>query len=164
MAGTRTAGTFIATPENRWITVHFIDQSGDKQAQTIQVAVDALPADIEAMVAAYVAASNASLWKISDTRTFEGDADPDNAVGGYKPSVSSGVNLLFKDAATLDTFDVRVFAPVDAAMQGTQDIPLLSSDELTDLILAIIALRPPYNLRSAQFTDRRERKNNPKVK
>jgi hypothetical protein len=49
-------------------------------------------------------------------------------------------------------------------MQGNQDIPLLSSAEMTALILAELAILTGYSLESAQFTERRERSNNPRIK
>jgi len=48
-------------------------------------------------------------------------------------------------------------------MQGNQDIPLLSG--MTTLITEIGALiGAGYSLLSAQFTERRERSNNPRIR
>jgi hypothetical protein len=40
----------------------------------------------------------------------------------------------------------------------------MSADELSDLIVATLALQTGFGLASAQYTTRKERKNNPKVK
>jgi len=49
-------------------------------------------------------------------------------------------------------------------MQGNQDIPLLSATELCALIADYQALLTGFSLQSAQYTDRRERSNNPKIR
>lgn len=163
MAGTRTAPAFTATATQRLITFHFVDSSGDSTAQSVPVALAATAADIEALAAKYQAASQASLWQITDNLLRSGDKDPDNATSLQRSSVASGINLLFKHPTTLDTNSLRVFAPVTAAMQGNQDIPLLSDASLSELITAALALQTGYNFRQAQYTERKERKNNPVV-
>lgn len=164
MAGTPTftAPTGAATVTNA--SLHLIDASGDMWAEALQLPAAATQAQIGVIASAYQAASNASLWKVSVTREWEGDADPDNAVAAYRASVESGINLLYKNLATLTSYGQRVVAPVAATLQGNQDIPLLTSTELTDLILATIAAKSGFLLTSAQYTGRRERKNNPRIK
>ena len=164
MAGTRTAGTFTGTPTHRRITFHMIDVSGDVFADSFYVPAATLAAEIETLAATYQAASQASMYDISDSGSYLGDADPDNAEVGQRNSVKDGINLLFKDAATLDTFTPRVVAPIPAIMQGNQDIPLLSATQLSNFILQMLVVKPAFNLDSAQFTERRERSNNPRVK
>lgn len=164
MAGTRTAQTFTGTPTHRRITFHLIDASGDTYAESFYVPPATLAADIEQLAADYQATSQASLYDISDSGSYLGDADPDNATVLQRSSVKDGINLLFKDVATLDTFTPRIVAPVVEIMQGNQDIPLLSANELSTFILQMLNIKPSYNLQSAQFTERRERSNNPRVK
>src|SRR5690606_38787962 len=164
MAGTRTATTFNGTPAHRRITFHLIDASGDTYTDSFYIPVGTLAAEIETLAVTYQAATQASLYDITDTGSYLGDADPDNAEVGQRNSVKDGINLLFKDSATLDTFTPRIVAPVPAIMQGNQDIPLLSATELSNFILQMLVVKPAFNLNSAQFTERRERSNNPRVK
>jgi len=49
-------------------------------------------------------------------------------------------------------------------MQGNQDIPLLTAAEFIALIQSYQVLLTGYSLASAQYTERRERKNNPRIK
>jgi len=163
MAGTRTAPAFTSSPTARAITISLVDASGDTFAARLVVAISATAAAIEAWVAAYQAFTNMSVYDIRDELIREGDRDPDNAVAAYRAGRESGVNHLFKNPTTRQTFSLRGVAPVAAAMQGNQDVPLLSSDEETDLITATLALATGYNFVSAQWTGRRERSNNPRI-
>jgi len=164
MPGTRTAPLMTATATSRQVSIRLIDASGDLYAEPLVVPVAATAAQVEAWVGAYAAASNASVYGVEDTAFREGDADPDNAVAAYRGSVKDGINLLFRDVANRQTFTDRVIAPVADAMQGNQDIPLLSSDELTNVITSILTLRAAYDFSQAQFTERRERTNNPRIR
>lgn len=164
MPGTRSAPAFTAAATSRQVSIGLIDASGDLYSDELVVPVAATAANIEAWVAAYQAATNASVWRVTDQVNRDGDPDPDNAVAAYRASISSGINLSFKDVATKLGFLERVIAPVADTMQGNQDIPLLSSDELTNVITSILTLRADVDFQSAQYTDRRERKNNAKIR
>lgn len=162
--GTRTAPDFATAAQRRQVTFHLIDASGDLWPQPIDVAVAAAAGDIEGLADSYQAASQASLYGITDTQFREGDADPDNAEVGQRNSVKDGINILLKNPATNDTRSMRVVAPEAATMQGNQDIPLASSTELAAVILDWLTLSSGYNAVSAQYTERRERKGNAKIK
>lgn len=160
---TRTAPAFTSAATSRAITLRMIDVSGDFYAESLSVAVAATAADIEAYVAAYQATTKASIYEIIDGIVRTGDADPDNADTGLRSSVADGTNLLFKTPAGL-TQPVRQVAPVDDTMQGNQDIPLLSATVMGTLITSILALKSGFSFARAQFTERRERKNNPVIR
>jgi len=164
MAGTRTAPAFTAAANKRIVSLGLIDASGDLWSEAMPVPVAATAATIEAWAAAYQAASNASLHAINDFIERFGAADPDNAVAAYRASVKSGINASYSNPTTLVTYGSRLVAPIAAVMQGNQDIPLVSATEYTDLVTAIEAIKTGFGLDTAQYTDRRERKNNPKIK
>lgn len=160
----RTAPAFTGAANGRVITLQLMDASGDLYAESMRVPVAATAASIEAWAAAYQAASQASLYGILDTQSRVGDADPDNADTLQRNSVKDGVNLSFRNLATWVTLPMRVVAPVEEALQGNQDIPLLSSDELTNVITSILAIQTGFDFQRAQYTERRERSNNPVIK
>lgn len=164
MPGTRTAPAMTASATGRVMTMHLIDASGDPYSEPIPVPVAATAAQLEAIANQYALASNASLWGLSDSVERFGDADADNAVAAFRSGISSGINLLFKNAATKATQGTRVVAPIDTIMQGNQDIPIVTVDPLAALVTALLVVYTDMSLNSAQFTDRRERKNNPKIK
>ena len=164
MAGTSTYPAVVyATPTTTEISLGLIDASGDKFSQSVPVANSAAEGDVDGLADAYQLATNASLYRVQRIQTWIGDADPDNAVAAYRGSVSDGVNMLFKNA-TQFTRSLRLIAPIAAVMQGNQDIPLLSATEMADLITEYLTLSSGFNLDVAQFTGRRERKNNPKIR
>lgn len=167
MAGTRTAPTVGAlTPTKSGATLSLIDASGDLYSAALYVAGDGFLdlAEVESVTAAYQAATNASVWKVTQVIEWEGEADPNNAPALFRASVTNGINLLIKDVAADRSETPRVVAPIDTIMQGNQDIPLLVSP-LTTLVAAYLTvLGGAYALDSMQFTGRRERTNNPRVR
>lgn len=162
--GTRTAPDATGAVTDATATLHLIDASGDQITDAILSTTAPTGANIEAWAAAYQASSQASLWKVSLTTSWTGDADPDNAGTGSRDSSKDGVNMLWKNLTTLRTQTPRLVAPLAACMQGNQDIPLLTATEFTALIAAYQALMSGFSLQSAQYTERRERSNNPKIK
>lgn len=164
-AGTRTApNVSVASPNPIQTTLHLIDASGDLWTENLPYPATQTLADVEAFAAAYQAATQSSLYQVTQTNVWAGDPDPQNAVAGFRGSISDGVNLLWKDLTAGKTISPRLVAPIEAVMQGNQDIPLLSATEFTALIVAIGTLLVSYNLESAQFTGRRERRNNPVIR
>lgn len=164
MAGTRTAPTFTAVPPFLRLTIHLVDASGDNFTDSTLINPAASDAEIEAIIAQYQASTQASVYKVTTQGEYTGDEDPDNAETDQRNSVKQGINLLMKNTANMGTFTPRVVAPIPAILQGNQDIPLLVSP-LTDLVTAMLAVQPgTVGLTSMQYTERRERSNNPRVK
>jgi len=164
MPGIRTAPAVSGTPALKLVTLFLIDASGDLYAESFYTPGATLAATIETWAVDYQAATQASLYKIGVQDVYNGDADPDNALTLQRNSVKQGINLLMKNPTTLDTFTPRIVAPIPAILQGNQDIPLLSAAELTNVILTLLALSPGHQFQSGQYTERRERSNNPRVK
>ena len=164
MPGTRTATDPSTTdPTSTLVSLHLIDASGDLYVSTVASTDVLLDADIEDWANEYALVSNASLYKISIQKVYEGDADPDNAVADYRGSVKDGINLLYRDIAANVRTSPRLVAPIAATMQGNQDIPLLSGFA-TFIAATKLLLGTGFELVSAQFTERRERSNNPRIK
>lgn len=161
---TRTAPAATGAPNEVLTSLSLVDASGDLYASTLKGTT--IPTDIqtEALAAAYQAGSKASLYRIIQTRMWVGDIDPQNADVGQRNSVKDGVNMLWRNDTTLMTQSPRLVAPVDAVMQGNQDIPLWSAQIALDLNAAILAILSGFTLRSVQYTERRERSNNPRVR
>jgi len=161
---TRTAPAVTGAVTSVSTTLHCIDVSGDLFTENVLTTTVPTAAVVEAWVAAYQASTQASVYKVTSQSAWEGDADPDNADVGQRNSVKDGVNLLYKNLTTLKSQSLRLVAPIAANMQGNQDIPLLSATEFAALIAADLAVLTGYALQSAQYTERRERSNNPRIK
>lgn len=169
MPGTRTAPTFTTVPgvtaaTRRILTIHVIDASGDIYPVATDIAVNAAAGDVEGLIASYQACTNASVYAITDTYETNGAAVSSNAVAAYRASVESGINLLFKRPSDGNTLSMRVVAPVAETLTGDLDIPTPSDTPLDELITDHGTLRAAWLFDSAQYTGRRERKNNPRVK
>jgi len=161
--GTRTAPLFTATATDRLVTIHVVDRSGDNWAETFRFPVGQSASTIETVIAAYQAATQASVWKVTDQLIREGAEVSANANIDQRNQASQGINLLFKNPTSHITYTPRIVAPVLAAMQGDQDIPVVDADPVEAFISAYVAILASFNFQSAQYTDRRERKNNPRV-
>jgi hypothetical protein len=165
MAGTGTVGDVsVVAATSSTATLHLVDASGDNYTDAITLPASVSLANLEAWKDTYQAATNASVWKVSLTNEWQGEQDPDNAVAAYRGTVKEGVNLLFKNLTTLRAITPRLIAPIAGVMQGNQDIPLLTATEFVALITEYQQILTGYALESAQFTGRRERTNNPRIK
>ena len=162
--GTRTAPAYTAVPPFRRLTLHLVDASGDTFTDSMLIEPLATELEVEALIDGYQASTQASIWKVTNTGEYIGDEDPDNAGVDQRNSVKDGINLLFRNSANQGTFTPRVVAPIEGVMQGNQDIPLLVAP-LSDYVTAVLAVQPiTVGLASMQFTERRERSNNPRIK
>lgn len=159
MAGTRTAPTVDGSPNKVILSLSVIDASGDKYSDSLLLTSVPLDADIEALVAAYQAVTQASVYRVNVQVQYEGDIDADNAETDQRNSVKDGINLLFKDLTTFQTQTPRVVAPIPEVMQGNQDIPLLTYAAMITYIAEAGDILTAYALQSAQYTERRERSN-----
>jgi len=162
--GTRTAPTVqIADITSSRTSFHLVDASGDSSVDSIETPDLVSDTLAEAIAAAYQATTQASLWKVEQTIVYQGAFDTSNAGTDQRNSIAEGVNLLYKNIGTLSTQTLRGMAPIEAVMQGNQDIPFLDTPGYGALIIAQLAILSGYTHKSAQFTGRRERKNNPRI-
>ncbi len=159
----RTAPAITTPPNLVQLSIRLIDASGDNWSESMYVPATMTDLEIESLVANYQLSTQASVYQVEKSFQWSGEEDSDNADNGYRGSVAKGINLLFKDALTAQTSTPRVIAPVPAIMQGNQDIPLLVAP-LTALATDLLIANSPKTLNSIQFTGRRERNNNPKIK
>lgn len=163
-SGIRTAPTVAELGVTKFgFTIHAVDFSGDNG--TAYFELDAIPTDaeLESVVDAYQAATQASVWKVSATRIWEGGEQASNAASGSRDSVADGVNLLLRNTTINKAQSPRIIAPAPEVMQGANDIPDPASTPFGNLVTAIGAILSDYTGISAQYTERTERRNNPRV-
>lgn len=88
MAGTRTAPTVNGAGTHKLVSVRYIDASGDKRADEFLIPAAATDAQIEALVVALQAGSNASIHEVRVTALYKGVADKNNATNvARSPSI-----------------------------------------------------------------------------
>jgi len=161
--GTRTAPDATGTPTNVSLSISLIDASEDITTVTLLLADDPTAAEINAYVDAYQAATQASAYKIVSGKNWDSLPDPTQAESSQRNSVKQGINMLFKDVAVGTAQTLRVVAPEEAVMDANRDIPVLAGDLAAVIAATDVVLAAGYAFRSAQYTERRERKNNPRV-
>ena len=164
MAGTRTAPDPSAVAANKVITtLHLMDASGDMFTDAVVSAAAPTSAEVQAWAVAYQAASQSTLYAISSLSEWSGASDPANAESDQRSSVKQGVNILYKNPTTLKAQTPRLAAPIPGVMQANNDIPVIGSAEFAALLVAINAILTGSSFQHAQYTERRERSNNPRV-
>lgn len=169
---TRTAPTVGAgTQTNVGATVHLIDASGDFGTDYVSNLATSDLLDVETWVANYQLATQASVYGVTFAQEWFGEADPDNADALFRAGIGNGVNMLFKNPSVGLKLTPRLYSPVASVMQGNQDIPLLlQADGVTPTALGnlvtqyLTLLGAGFALDSIQFTGRRERRNNPRIR
>lgn len=88
MPGTRTAPTVNGTTTHKLVSVRYIDNSGDKKADNYIVPAAATDIQIEALIAALQAGTNASIYEVQVTQLYSGAADKNNGLNaGRSPSI-----------------------------------------------------------------------------
>jgi len=164
MAGIATFPDVASAANHKLVTIRVVDASGDKDAVSFYCPVATTNAQIDDIATDYQAATQASVYEVHIASIWSGDSDPDNAETDQRNSVKQGINLGFKNITTNQALEIRVVAPVPEDMQGNQDIPLLTATEFAALIADYQAILTGFSLSSAQFTGRRERSNNPRIR
>lgn len=168
---TRTAPTVGAlTVTEQTVGVSVIDASEDIFADSLKFAGGALVdmAEIEAWVADYQPATQASVFEVRHNIVWRGSANPTNADAGYRGSIADGININFLDTDVFNSgVGMRLVAPVAAWLQNNSDIVIIPAvgvaDALLDQTLTLLnSLGGGYSAETLQFTTRRERRNNQK--
>lgn len=152
----RTVSTVDGTPDARSLSVSLIDVSGDIRTVSGRIAVGALAADIETFVAALAAATNASIYKVSDQMIYIGAESPTNALEAAKSaSVFDNVVALFTDVAADRSENVFIPAPIgDLFLGETDNVDPTETAAVTTAWAAIDFGSP--TLKSLRYTERRE--------
>lgn len=162
MAGTRGAPTIDGTGTYRQVVVKTIDHTSDKRSDAFRVPSTVTNAEIESFVAAYQAASQASVYEVLVKEVYTSIEDDDNATNEPRESLSQIVTAFFKD--TLD-FTTRAIlrAPIDAMFtNGTDYVDSANATfiawlgQLTNLLNGGAAGSGEYEIVHVRFTDRKE--------
>lgn len=152
----RTAPAVNGTPQFRKVSFRWIDASGDKRSDSLQVPAGATDAQIEAMAVALAAASNASLYAVVPEAWYNSTPDKSDAVDAPKDSVYDNMVALAKTVANASQ---RTFipAPIADIFQTGTDQPNPASTELAAVLTAFLALvGAGYSVVSLRYTERRE--------
>lgn len=158
----RTAPTFDDTPNFRLLSLRLIDISGDKKSEAFEISPTATAANIEAFIAGYAARTHANIYAVWDEQVYASPPSASDAeLGAKSDSVADGINFLYV-SATNESEDVRLVAPIDTLMVGdTDSVDPIAGAAFNALVEPL--LTGSKQAVTAQYTERKEKKNNPKT-
>lgn len=156
MAGTRTSGTVDGTGAYKHVSVSFIDVSGDVRTVSDDLPVGTTDAQVESLVAALQAASQASIFRVGVEMVYAGDEDLSNATAGSRDSVFDNVAVRMKNSTMNQAKTTYIPAPDPVIMLADSDQVNPASTELAAVFTAWLAVLSGYGVKSARYTERRE--------
>jgi len=155
MPGTRTAPTVDGNETFKRLSITVYDYTGEQRTDSYKIDAASTDIQIEALVAAYQAISNATVWRVQVSDVYNSIGDPSNALEEVWEEASANLVLLAKDAND-DSANVFVPAPVNSIFEeGTENIDP-ASVPLGDLMTAYLAVKAGYQFVSGRFTSRRD--------
>lgn len=156
MAGTRTAPTVDGTPTFKQVSISLIDAQGDIRSVSLYAKSAATVAEIEAMVAAQQAITNASIYQVSVSDVYNGARQTSNADDAVVNSVYSNIVYHVK-ASPSDSQRGYVPAPLDALFDAGTDTVDLDNALLGTWFASVLAVvGSSYTGQSVRYTERRE--------
>jgi len=156
MPGTRTSPTVDGTPAEKAVSISFIDHTGDERSIRLVLPATATDAEIEAQVAATVALSNASNWRVKVEQLYVGAKLASNAVAASYQSVYDNIVVLNKQS-TLVTQQSYIPAPLSGLVLGGDVVDTGNADYVTWRDATVALLGAGYAAVSARYTERREK-------
>lgn len=159
----RTAPTFDDTPNLRILSLRLIDISGDVRAEAFEIALAASAANIEAFIAGYASRTHSNIYAVWDEQVYSSQAQASDATAGAKSdSVADGINFLYA-SATNESEDVRLVAPIASLMVGDTDGVDPVAGAAFNALVEPLLTGTKVGV-TAQYTERKEKKNNPKTR
>lgn len=149
------AGIVDATPTKRQVTLSFIDVNGQLRSDTYIIPAATTDAELNALAAAIGAASNASLYAISYTNTFQvGNPSVANATDAVDDSVKDNIVLLYGDIGG-NSQDFFVPAPIESLLVAGTLNP--DPTALAAVVAALDAVTGAMEVKSYRYSERRKK-------
>lgn len=153
----RTVPAIDGTPNRKDISVRWIDANNLKRSDTLYIDADATNAEIEAIIAAFAAASNANIYAVEVQEVYADVPNAGDALDNARNSVKDNVVFLFKNATLNAGRDYFIPAPLETLFLGGSNMldttdPLLLA--VRDALDAVLVNFEPVTVR---FTERRKK-------
>jgi len=153
----RTAPTVDGAPTLKKLSIRWQDFSGDQRSDSIDIDAAITNVEIEALVAAVGAISNAELYAVNVTEVYQVVPDSANATNAPSDSVYDNIVVQGKNATNISK---RGFIPAPTKgtimVGGTDQIDPTSVPLATYLTALLAILGAGYNIVGARYTERRE--------
>lgn len=153
----RTVPTIDGTPNRLEVSVRYIDANGLKRSDTLQIDGDSTDVEIEAIIAALAAASNANIYAVQVSQVYSDVPNSGDALDATRNSAKDNFVLLFKNATINAGRDYFIPAPKEAMFLGGSNIPDTSNALLLAVRDAIDATLVNFEPVTVRFTERRKK-------
>jgi len=153
----RTAPTVDGSGTRKSISLRWIDANNQKRADTLILDQASTNAQIEAIVAAMAAASNANIYEVVVSEVYADVPNSGDAIEEPRESARDNIVILFKNAATADGRDYFVPAPLDTLFAGGTNIVDVTDPLILAVRDALDAALTGYEPVSVRFTERRKK-------
>jgi len=117
----RSAPTVDGTPNLKKVSMTFVDRSDDQRTVSQYIEAAATAAQIEGLVAAAAAASNANIFRVEVSDVYNAARVSSQALAAEENSVFDNVVLLMKESSSPSGTDTFLPAPVRAVFVGDSD-------------------------------------------
>lgn len=153
----RTAPAVDGSGNYRQVTIKWIDANNGKRSDTFEVSAAATDAQIEAVIVAMAAASNANIYQVKVTMVYNSVMNVGDALDAPRESVKDNIVFLFKDSAN-NAVDWFLPAPLDSLFFAGTNTPDASEPVLQAVRDAIdAALAVAYQPVTYRFSERRKK-------
>lgn len=154
MPGTRTAPTVDGTPDYKIVSLTWYDYTGEQRTDSYQFDADATAAEVEAFADAMQAVSNATLWRVSVSDTYNSVGDSSNALEQVWEDIKTNVAVLAKDSLN-NSQNIFIPSPINAMfIEGTEELDP-TNVAFAAVLTAYLAMKTGYSVVSARFSQRR---------
>lgn len=153
----RTVPTIDGTPSRLELSVRWIDANNLKRSDSLQIDGDSTDLEIEAIIAALAAASNANIYQVEVQQVYSDVPNSGDALDLVRNSAKDNFVLLFKNAIINAGRDYFIPAPKEAMFLGGTNQPDTSNALLLAVRDAIDATLVNFEPVSVRFTERRKK-------
>jgi len=159
MAGTSTVPTILAGETGYQLTMSWIDENEKEFSSTFLTKANPSDAEIQALVTAAQAGSNASLYRVEATIAWEGAKAASNAASAVHESAADKIRLSLKDITTKAYARAYLPAPLEVLVGdgGVVDTSQAVYTAWRDAVLAVkLASFTGLNVEFVQYQQRNE--------
>lgn len=154
----RSAPTVDGSPNLKKVSMTFVDRSNDQRSVSMYVEGAATAAQIEGLVAAAAAASNANIFRVEVSDVYNSPKVASQALAAEENSVYDNIVLLMKESDNPAGMDAFLPAPKRALFVGDSDnvdnVAALYTAWRDAAVLVGLGTLVPISVR---YTERREK-------
>lgn len=153
----RTVPTIDGTPNRKDVSIRWIDANNLKRSDVLYIDASATDPQIEAIVAAFAAGSNANIYEVEVKQVYADVPNSGDAVDLARNSSKDNVVFLFKNATINAGRDYFLPAPIEDVFLGGTNMLDTSAAELLAIRDALDAVLVSFEPVTVRFTERRKK-------